>query len=136
MERCSAQYGKNIKGITRRAQSLLYRHGWPGNVRELENVVAHACMMADGHFIDITELPEGLFKPRNVVEAPNSDHSLAEMERLYVRQVVARFGGNKLRAAEVLKISRGTLYRLLSDGNYAAPKMSGADLEKHCHDKA
>jgi two-component system response regulator HydG len=33
-------YGKNIAGLTRRAQALMLQHGWPGNVRELENVIS------------------------------------------------------------------------------------------------
>lgn len=35
-------YGKNISGLTRRAQTVLLQHAWPGNVRELENVIATA----------------------------------------------------------------------------------------------
>ena len=44
----SARYGKEFKGISRRAQILLARHMWPGNVRELENVIGMACIMAQG----------------------------------------------------------------------------------------
>jgi DNA-binding NtrC family response regulator len=130
VERCSAQYGKNIRGITRRAQSILYRHSWPGNVRELENVVAHGCMMANGQFIDVSELPEGLCAPLNTQEPLNGLHSLAEMERRYARQVVAQLGGNKLKAAGVLKVSRGTLYRLLAeDADGETPAIFDSEVE-------
>ena len=44
----SAQFQKEIRGLTQRAQMVLARHDWPGNVRELENVLGHACMMARG----------------------------------------------------------------------------------------
>src|SRR5580693_9046915 len=53
-------YGKNIFGLTRRAQTLLLQHPWPGNVRELENVISSACITATGNFIDLTDLPEHL----------------------------------------------------------------------------
>ncbi|MGH9859528.1 MAG: sigma-54-dependent transcriptional regulator, partial [Candidatus Acidiferrales bacterium] len=39
------EYGKEIGGITMRAQALLSRYAWPGNIRELENAIGHACMM-------------------------------------------------------------------------------------------
>ena len=37
---------------------LFSRHHWPGNIRELENVIAHGCMVAEGSYIDIDDLPE------------------------------------------------------------------------------
>src|ERR1022692_3795542 len=46
--RFAAQYKKDIRGLTHRAQVRLSLHGWPGNIRELENVLGHACMMAMG----------------------------------------------------------------------------------------
>jgi two-component system response regulator HydG len=53
-------YGKNIAGLTRRAQTILLQHPFPGNVRELENVISTACITATGDFIDIPDLPENL----------------------------------------------------------------------------
>src|SRR6202022_8863 len=44
-------YGKNISGLTRRAQSVMLQHPWPGNVRELENVISSASITATGEFI-------------------------------------------------------------------------------------
>ena len=46
-------YGKNISGLTRRAQTVLLQHAWPGNVRELENVISSASITAMGDFIDL-----------------------------------------------------------------------------------
>src|SRR6185437_9588859 len=57
VSRFAAQYGKEIRGLTHRAQILLTLHSWPGNVRELENVIGHACMMAMGDTIDVQDLP-------------------------------------------------------------------------------
>jgi transcriptional regulator with PAS, ATPase and Fis domain len=118
-------YHKRVGGISRRAQVLLSRHGWPGNVRELENVLGHACMMAESEFIDLRDLPEYL---RNGVRgvSPNEPElvPLAELERRYTQHVLERLGGNKLQAAQVLGISRATLYRILRDG---APEQ-GRDL--------
>jgi DNA-binding NtrC family response regulator len=117
VERFANSYGKRIGGISRRAQALLARHTWPGNVRELENVLGHACMMADAEFIDERDLPDYLrhapaSKPGNETELM----PLAYLERRYTRHVLERLGGNKLHAAQVLGISRATLYRILRDG--------------------
>ena len=49
-------YGKDIAGLTRRAQTILLQHPWPGNVRELENVISTACITAIGDFIDLSDL--------------------------------------------------------------------------------
>jgi len=48
LTRFCEQFGKDIKGLTRRAQISLAKHPWPGNVRELENALGHAAMMAMG----------------------------------------------------------------------------------------
>ena len=63
VDKFAAQYGKNIRGLTQRAQILLARHNWPGNIRELENVLGYACMMVLGETVDIQDLPEYLRLP-------------------------------------------------------------------------
>jgi two-component system response regulator HydG len=115
VERFAAQCGKNIRGITRRAQALLNRYTWPGNVRELENVLTHACMMADNDFVDVNDLPDYVRDPVRADLPSQGLRSLEEMDRRYARRIVNRLGGNKVKAAEVLGISRATLYRMLSD---------------------
>src|SRR5579862_9099302 len=46
-------YGKQIQGLTRRAQIILLQHDWPGNVRELENVISSASLVTLNDFIDV-----------------------------------------------------------------------------------
>src|SRR6202166_4781519 len=60
LKKYNDSYGKNISGLTRRAQTVLLQHPWAGNVRELENVISTACITAMGDFIDISDLPEHL----------------------------------------------------------------------------
>ena len=113
VEKFAAEYKKDISGISRRAQNLLSRYYWPGNIRELENVIGNACMMSDGPMIDISHLPPELLQADSSMgESPLL--SLAEVERNHVRRVMEMVGGNKLRAAEILGISRSTLYTLLA----------------------
>jgi len=117
VERFAREYSKRIGGISRRAQAALARHSWPGNVREMENVLGHACMMADAEFIDVRDLPDYL---REQIRGPAKEPDLiplANLERRYARHVLDRVGGNKLHAAQVLGISRATLYRILRDAS-------------------
>jgi DNA-binding NtrC family response regulator len=112
LERFAEQYSKDISGITRRGQALLARYHWPGNVRELENVIGSACMLAQGPAIDIDDLPEHI----RGGTAPNPDDdmvSLEAVEHRHVLRVLAAVDGNKHRAAEILGISRATLYNIL-----------------------
>ncbi len=111
----AASYDRPIRGLTRRAQILLATHSWPGNVRELQNVIAHGCMVAERSYIDVSDLPEYLHKSTHA-QPPTADTELLpmdEMQRRHARRVLEHMSGNKVKAAEILNISRATLYRLL-----------------------
>jgi two-component system NtrC family response regulator len=100
--------------ITLRADTVaaIEAHPWPGNVRELENCIKRAVIMADGNQIT----------PEDVELAPPPDDDLAAFELRRVREdaerkaivtVLGRVNGNVVRAAEVLGVSRPTLYDLM-----------------------
>ena len=113
-------YGKNISGLTRRAQTVLLQHAWPGNVRELENVIATAAITATGDFIDLADLPEHLQQrgPRRPEGEDWRPLSLDEVRKLHIQRVLELCQGNRLRAAQVLGIGRTSLYRYLKrDGH-------------------
>jgi DNA-binding NtrC family response regulator len=111
------QYGKNARGLTPRAQAVLSRYSWPGNVREVENVLGAACMMCQDSMIDIHDLRESLRSPQTLTVAEDGDNivPLADVERQHARATLKRMHGNKVKTAEALRISRGTLYRLLEE---------------------
>ena len=110
----AAQYKKPLAGLTRRAQTLLARYAWPGNVRELENVIGHACMMTESDVIDIRDLPDRIQNTRVTENAVSEvELSMDQLARLHAHRVLAHVGGNKVRAAEILGISRTYLYDLL-----------------------
>ncbi|MGD0506175.1 MAG: sigma-54 dependent transcriptional regulator [Terriglobales bacterium] len=115
IEKFAAEYKRPITGLVRRAQTRLAAYPWPGNIRELENVIGNACMMVDGTLIDIDDLP-ARFRGPLTAEAMMGDKflSLEEVQRRHVIQVLEGVAGNKVRAAEILGISRATIYQLLS----------------------
>lgn len=111
----AAEYEKPIAGLTRRAQGRMATYPWPGNVRELESVIGNACMMADGRFLDINDLPDRI-RSQSSDQSPTDEalFSLEEMQKRHVVRVLERVGGNKARAAEILGVGRATIYQLLS----------------------
>lgn len=135
IKRFAEQYGKPLRGITRRADVLLARYSWPGNVRELENVLGSACMMTEGDTIDVGDLPEYLRERHEAdvsVQAQPGDAllTLEQVERTHTLRVLQSVGGNKVRAAELLGVSRAKLYRILGESETPAgdaPARVGTD---------
>jgi two-component system, NtrC family, response regulator HydG len=95
------------------ALRVLAHYFWPGNVRELENVIQRLVVMADSDVIDAPDLPTLMRSA--IPRSSKSPRPLAEMEREYIREVLAAVGGNKTRAAEVLGIDRKTLREKLKE---------------------
>lgn len=113
--RFAAQYGKEIRGLTNRAQIWLSQHSWPGNVRELENVIGCAAMMTMTDMIDVEDLPPYLQAPSGPKEhtalsiASRPADVLKSQERLLIMRALEKAGGNQTHAARILRISRDRL---------------------------
>lgn len=118
----STKYGKKLNGISRRAQILLSRHSWPGNVRELENVIGNACMMAEGKLISELDLPDVIRLQIATLVKGTGVLTLEEVQSRHVEYVLNLLHGNKARAAEVLGISRATIYDMLARHAQGAKK--------------
>lgn len=115
IKKCNGAYGKQIQGLTRRAQAVLLQHSWPGNVRELENVISAASLVALNDFIDVRDLPEDIRKPARG-EAPAKSWRpmpLEDLRREHIDRVLLLCSGNRVRAAQMLGIGRTSLYRYL-----------------------
>jgi DNA-binding NtrC family response regulator len=114
LQHFSTKYGKKLNGISRRAQILLTRHSWPGNVRELENATGNACMMAQGKVVSDADLPEAI---RLQIAGPDKGvgvMTLEEVQTRHLEYILKLVDGNKARAAEVLGVSRATIYDMLA----------------------
>lgn len=133
MARFAVQYGKELRGITRRAQIRLSQHAWPGNVRELENVLGHAAMMAMNEMVDVQDLPSYLqtFPPVPQIVAAQipsaGDGTLAEQERSLLMRALAAASGNQSKAARILRIGRDALRYKLKKHNLDMPESGKAD---------
>jgi DNA-binding NtrC family response regulator len=129
IEKYSTLYKKNILGMTRRAQARLFAYSWPGNVRELENVVANACMMTEGNSIDVKDLRESILNGP-VLEITDTvvPLTMERMQEKHLLRTLAYTSGNKARAAEILDISRETIYSMLE-------RMAGRSAAESSDDK-
>jgi two-component system, NtrC family, response regulator HydG len=97
------------------ALKLLVAYDWPGNVRELRNAVERAVILArPGTQVRAEHLA---FIPRDqsgeVVLRFGQEPTLEQIEREYLRQAMARHGGNRQKTAAVLGISERNIYRLI-----------------------
>jgi transcriptional regulator with PAS, ATPase and Fis domain len=92
--------------LTSQAREALRCHDWPGNVRELRNVIERALIMCDGPFINVEHL---CLRARTGILL-SSITDLDTLEKHAVEQAMRDAGGNKVRAAKRLGISRMQLY--------------------------
>jgi transcriptional regulator with PAS, ATPase and Fis domain len=124
--RFAAEYGKEIRGLTYRAQIRLSQHSWPGNVRELENVIGHAAMMGVGDMIDVQDLPEYLRAGAEHADPTPTAlslpvGSLEEQERALLIRALEEAAGNQSKAARILRIGRDALRYKIKKHNLEAP---------------
>lgn len=110
----SALYDKRLAGLTRRAQIRLTAHSWPGNVRELENAISNACLNAQGNAIDVHDLPAAIVDRKSETSSDDNQLSLQVVQERHLMNVLQSVRGNKARAAEILGVSRATVYQMLS----------------------
>lgn len=113
----SKENGKEIKEITKKAQTALYNYDWPGNIRELKNVLEAAVVLSKDGIIDINDLPPYL---KNDDEHGNFlkikiPAAMAEIEKEAIISTLALANGNKSKTAEMLEMNRKTLYAKLNE---------------------
>ena len=126
-------FGKQIRYLSRRAIAALQAYDWPGNVREFAHAMQSAVMLTDGDRVTVADLPEQL-SHRQVNDDAGEAESVFDREEAPVAQP-ARFaleevinkasktallralreaGGNCHRAAQLLGVSRYTVYRMIA----------------------
>jgi DNA-binding NtrC family response regulator len=106
----SAEFSKDVEGVTPRAMLVLQRYSWPGNVRELEHIIGRACMLSDDRVLDVSSLPEKLLHTEIKIDTGVEGSSLWEdQERQLITETLRSAGGNQSEAARRLGIGRDAL---------------------------
>ncbi len=106
-----AEEQKRTMTLGEDAIASIAAHGWPGNVRELENCIKRAVIMADGNTLTAADI--GLETPAGEPVALDLRAIREEAERKAILAALSRSNGNVVRAAELLGVSRPTLYDLM-----------------------
>lgn len=101
--------------LTPEALKILIAYDWPGNVRELHNAIERAVILArPGNPLrteHLSFIPRA--RPDEVLLRFEAEPNLEQIERDYLRQVMARYSGNRQKTAAVLGISERHVYRLI-----------------------
>ena len=114
------------KSLSKESLTLLSSYHWPGNIRELESTVARAALSSPGRVIRADDVEFLHANEMPAEETPGRLPSLRDAERTHIMRVLGDVGWNKKHAAEMLEISRGTLYRkILEYGLEPEPRAKG-----------
>ena len=110
LQRYRKKYKKELRGISREARKMLQLYRWPGNVRELEHAIERAVILSTGTMLTPDDFM--LRSPRSSNTVSEKDkYNLERMEKDAINEVMRMCGGNITLAAEMLGITRTSLYR-------------------------
>jgi DNA-binding NtrC family response regulator len=115
MSHLAPLYRTKVPAVSDQAMEQMQRYSWPGNVRELKGVVRSSLSRVEGDVLESHHLPALAEEstPAPVTDGTAECTRLQDVIEQHVLRVLKGCGGNKVRAAEMLGISRSTLYRML-----------------------
>lgn len=110
LDKFSDKNGRNFRGFDESARAKIDAYVWPGNVRELENRVKRAVVLADGKKILATDM--GFVEDDKQDQQLNLREARERVEREVIERALTVSNNNVTHAAEILGISRPSLYSL------------------------
>ncbi|WP_291579041.1 sigma 54-interacting transcriptional regulator [Clostridium sp. UBA6640] len=123
----SKNEGIGIKEIDNRIYKILSSYKWEGNIRELKNVIQRMVLLSNGECISVDSIPKYILsheeekyfinKDIDLEDKYNLEKMVKTLESEIIEEVMNITGGNKVKAAEILKIKRSTLYYKLKQYN-------------------
>jgi two-component system nitrogen regulation response regulator GlnG len=138
LRRFSRELGREIREVAPETLERLRGYSWPGNIRELQSVLKQALLQAHGEVLLPEFLPADLpvesrgGKVCETMPRFRPGMTLAELEREAIQQCLLQTGGNRQRAAELLRISTRTLLRKIREFGLEDPRRPTAPAsDKH-----
>jgi two-component system response regulator AtoC len=113
LEKCARQVSRKV-GLSKEAREALLSYRYPGNVRELQNIVERCVTLSASDLIGMGDLPSGLLKNAKGYRQPLLSDISVEAEREYIIRTLKATKRNRTRAAEILGISRKTLWEKMN----------------------
>lgn len=124
LQKHSRMMQKNVSNISADAKDALMNYSWPGNIRELDNAIQRAVVLADGE-----ELTAGLLPPLPQNRSCNDigvglslEEALLKFKRQFITDTLRSTAGNQTKAADLLRIQRTYLSRLIKEMGLKRPK--------------
>jgi transcriptional regulator with PAS, ATPase and Fis domain len=129
LKKYSLENNAIVKSIDKEAMDYLCQYHWPGNVRELKNVIQRAVVMGSSETLQVEQFT-GLFIHREIGRTESTliaGKAIEDVEKDLIYSTLEKTGGNKTRAAELLKITTRTLRNKLN--KYDAQHKSSLERE-------
>jgi transcriptional regulator with PAS, ATPase and Fis domain len=109
LKKISIVNNKDIRRISPPAMEVIENYRWPGNVRQLINALEHCAITCKGDTVEVSDLPDYLFRERKV------EDNGSRTEREKIRSALSLHKGNKTLTAKHLGVSRVTLWKKLKE---------------------
>lgn len=125
IEQMAGRGGMQRRELSARAVQAIESYPWLGNVRELENKVRRGLIMAEGSRIEPEDLE--LDVPSSAPGCPTLKEAREQAEQAVLERALNMTGGHIVKSAELLGVSRPTIYHLMK--KFGIPTRGGADAE-------
>ncbi len=114
LEKANEELDKKVIGFSNEVMSIFRKYSWPGNIRELKNTIKRAVLLTKGEYVTEEVLPIEII---NMKEKNNKLHSFntKENEKDLILNALDEASNNKTKAAQLLNITRKTLYNKLKE---------------------
>jgi PAS domain S-box-containing protein len=122
--RFSANFGREIAGVSPEVLQLLVSHDYPGNIRELESTLEHACVMCAGGTVEREHLPDP-WRERVGAPVDGLAAEISEHEAQFIRDALERHGWHREAAARELGIHKATLFKKIRKLGIELPEIDG-----------
>ncbi len=109
----SKKYNMPSKRVSPSTMKRLEKHTWPGNIRELQHAVERAVIMSDSNVLEPNDFFLSQMDDNKTSDVTSATMNLEETEKMLIRKVIDKHGGNISKAAKELGLTRASLYRRL-----------------------
>lgn len=115
VEELNQEHGKEVDGLDAESLAALRAYSWPGNVRELRNAIERAVVTREHGRIMLQDLPEEIYEVKHSEDrfVVRVGSTLESVQHELIRRTLEATGDNRTRAADMLGVSRRSLYVML-----------------------
>ncbi len=112
LKKYALENNKEVTEFSPEALEYLLRYAWPGNIRELKNAIERAVILARSYLIQVSDLPD---QNQSLSHSSLMGKSLKDMEKDHITNILRETAGNYTKSAQILGITRMTLYNKVKD---------------------